>query len=93
MKYPLRALVLACLGALAIAATTPTESATPSAEVACNRWNECWRVHDRFSNYPPFVGIVFHDERWASDHTGVAWRWRPERSDRGYYMHGVWRTF
>jgi hypothetical protein len=93
LRYPLLAMTLVCLGALSVAATTAPSSGAASPEVACNRWNECWRVHERFENYPAFVGVVFHDDRWASHHTGLAWRWRPERRERGYYMNGIWRTF
>jgi hypothetical protein len=91
LRNPLHALAFAFTSAVAVAAATA--SATASADVACNRWNECWRVHARFSNYPRFAGVVFHDDGWASHHTGVAWRWRPARDDRGLYVHGVWQKF
>jgi hypothetical protein len=93
LSIPLHAVAFACLSALVVAAMTATGPSPGAGNVACNRWNECWRVHGRFAGYPRFVGVVFHDDRWASNHTGVAWRWRPDRDDRGYYLHGVWQAF
>jgi len=88
LRIDIRAFVLAAgLSALA------TGAMAAPADIACNRWNECWRTHDRYPNYPAAAKVVFHDEKWASHHTGPGWHWMPDRSDRGYYQHGVWERF
>jgi hypothetical protein len=66
-------------------------AATASADVACNRAGECWRVQDRF-DYPAGVGITFHTDDWARGHRH-GYHWRADRADRGYYRNGVWITF
>jgi hypothetical protein len=82
------ALVSAVLGS----ALTVTSTAA-RADVACNRWGECWRVHDRYSNYPPELGVIFHDDDWRAHHRH-GYHWRADRSDdHGYYSHGAWRPF
>ena len=63
-----------------------------SADVVCNRWNECWRVHDRL-DYPANVGVTFHDDTWADAHRAGHYRWRDDRTDRGYYRNGIWIAF
>ena len=80
-------LIAAAAGLLA-ATSTPA-----SADVACNRWGECWHVHDRYANYPANLGIVFHEDGWRGDH-GRRWRWRHDMADdHGYYRHGGWHRF
>jgi hypothetical protein len=81
-------------GALAAAVLGGTVVATTSAsaDVVCNRWGECWRVHDRL-DYPAGLGITFHDDAWYASHRTGHWRWREDRFDRGYYRNGVWIAF
>jgi hypothetical protein len=74
--------------ALAIGGLAATATAA-SAEIVCNQWNECWRVHSHFNDYPPGPGIVFHDDDWRGHHM----HWRHDRDDHGYYRNGVWITF
>jgi len=77
----------------AVAAGTLVAASAASADVVCNRWGECWRVHDRL-DYPNTLGMVFHDDAWADAHRhGHHWRWREDRFDRGYYRNGVWIAF
>jgi len=79
-------------GAVAAAIAGGTLIATTaSADVACNRWHECWRVHDRLT-YPGQVGVIWHDDTWAAAHQRD-WHWRADRNDRGYYRNGLWITF
>jgi hypothetical protein len=74
-------------GALALTSTSA------SADVACNRWGECWTVHDRYTNYPADLGIVFHDDAWRARHHRH-YHWRADRpDDHGYYSHGEWHPF
>lgn len=63
------------------------------ADVACNRWGECWRVHDHYTNYPAELGVIFHDDAWRLQHQH-GYHWRADRpDDHGYYRHGEWRPF
>jgi hypothetical protein len=74
-------------GALAMTSTTA------SADVACNRWGECWTVHDHYTNYPADLGVVFHDDAWRAAHHRH-FHWRADRpDDHGYYSHGAWHPF
>ena len=79
-------------GAFAAAlATGALVSSVASADVACNRWGECWHVNDRFA-YPAGVGITFHADDWGRYHHR-GYHWRHDRFDRGYYRNGVWIAF
>ena len=84
--------LLAIAGAISL---TPTiASAQPASEtyIACNQFDECWRVHDRYTNYPTGVGIIIHQDNWRwgrHDH----YRWRHDRDGRGYYRNGAWFNF
>jgi hypothetical protein len=76
-------------GAIAVAMVGSTMAATAaSADVACNRWHECWHVHDRLS-YPAGVGVIWHGDTWR----GRGYHWRGDRDDRGYYRRGLWIGF
>jgi hypothetical protein len=77
-------------GAVAFSATSA------SAYVACNRYGECWRVRERYTTYPNTLGMVFYDDAWWQQHRhNHHYHWRKDRDDddRGYYLHGHWRTF
>ena len=76
------------LAAGAMVAGLVLTATTASADVACNRWGECWHVHDRLA-YPGELGIVWHPDNWHAKHQ----HWRHDRSDRGYYRNGVWIAF
>ena len=81
--------LMAAVAAGALAATTTTASAY----VACNRWGECWRVKDRYTNYPANLGVIFHDDDWRRAHMRH-YRWRQDRDDdHGYYSRGRWHPF
>ena len=74
-------------GALALSA------APASAEVACNRYGECWHVSQRYTTYPSALGMIFHDDAWR-DANRRGYHWRKDRhDDRGYYSRGHWRHF
>jgi hypothetical protein len=75
-------------GALALSATSA------SADVACNRYGECWRVTQRYTTYPSNLGVTFHDDAWREQNRHGRYHWRKDRSDdQGYYSHGHWRRF
>ena len=59
-----------------------------NADVACNRFGECWHVHDRLA-YPAELGVTWHPDNWRSRH----YHWRHDRFDHGYYRNGVWIAF
>jgi len=75
------------VGALAVTTTSA------SADVACNHWGECWRVHDRTVAYPGEVGIVFHDDGWWDKHHRHHVHWRGDHDGRGYWRQGAWVAF
>ena len=77
----------AAVGSGALVTTT-----NASADVVCNRWGDCWRIHDRL-DYPAGLGITFHTDGWGAHHRYGHWRWREDRFDRGYYRNGVWIAF
>jgi hydroxyethylthiazole kinase-like sugar kinase family protein len=74
--------------ALALSATSA------SADVACNRYGECWRVAQRYTAYPSNLGVTFHDDAWRAQNRNGHYRWRKDRTDdQGYYSRGHWRRF
>jgi len=60
--------------------------------VACNQYNECWRVHHRYA-YPSDQAIIVHDGGWYDAHQQDV-RWLNDPSDdRGWYdRDGNWRA-
>lgn len=82
-------------GALGAAVTIGALAATTtsaSAYIACNRWNDCWRVPSRVA-YPAGVGVVWHPDAWAG-YRGAGFHWRATvPAGRGYYYHGRWRRW
>jgi hypothetical protein len=74
-------------GAIALSATTA------SADVACNRFGECWRVHDRTVVYPGHLGVVYHEDGWWDNGHPHHYRWRADHDGRGYWRHGAWIAF
>lgn len=80
----------AMLGAGAVIGMTTTASA----EVVCNRHNECWRVSKHYDSYPPALGVHFYDDKWYEHHRHEKrYTWREDRDDGGYYDNGNWVTF
>ena len=79
-------------GVLAATVAGGTLAATAaSADVACNRWGECWHVQDRYS-YPVGVGVRFHTDDWGNRYHRY-YHWRRDHDERGYYRNGLWITF
>lgn len=79
--------------AASAAAALALSSTTAFADIACNRWHECWHVRDHYTNYPAELGIVFYGDDWREAHLH-RYHWRHDRDDdRGYYRHGAWRPF
>jgi len=80
--------------AAAVAVGALVAVASPaSADVACNRYGECWHVRDHYDRYPRGLGVRFYGDDWASRHHRH-YHWRQDRDDdHGYYSHGAWRPF
>jgi hypothetical protein len=90
MKSITKGALIATVAAGALVAT----ASTAFADVACNRWGECWHVRDHYNNYPSELGISFHDEDWRRHNRWGHYRWRGDREDdRGYYREGRWTHF
>jgi len=86
--------LIAAVGAAALAATGA--GAATSTYVVCNRWDECWRVHERYTTYPADARIVWHDDAWYSAHQRDArWHWlKDPDDDHGWYdKDGAWHSF
>ncbi|HTK35492.1 MAG TPA: hypothetical protein VL358_09430 [Caulobacteraceae bacterium] len=80
--------------ATVVAAGTLAVSTPASADVACNRWGDCWHVTTHYKNYPRAAGVVFHNDAWRRAHEKVArYQWREDHAGRGYWRNGVWITF
>ena len=83
----------AVIASMAASVVVATASAA-SADVACNRFGECWHVQSRYTNYPPALRVIFHDDAWRAAHSTNRWHWRDDRpDDHGYYYHNVWLPF
>ena len=86
--------VLAILGGSLTLPTTASADTVTKTYVACNQYNECWRVHERYA-YPSEQRIVIHDNDWYSAHQSdehVRWLSDPS-DDRGYYVEdGSWHS-
>lgn len=79
--------------AAAAAVATLAGATAASADVACNRYGECWRVRERYTTYPTNLGVRFYDDAWAAAHRrGYHWR-RDRDDDHGYWYHNRWRAF
>jgi hypothetical protein len=93
-------LALAPLAAMtaagALVATTASADSVTRTYVVCNRYDECWRVHQRYTTYPADQQIVIHDSDWYDSHVrDTHWHWLNDPSDdRGWYdKDGDWHPF
>jgi hypothetical protein len=96
MKTAKPMLIKSALAAVVAVGALTATTARADSYVVCNSWNECWRVHDRYTDYPPDVGIVYHDEAWRAAHEhDTHWRWLADPSDdHGWYdRDGNWHPF
>ena len=66
-----------------------------SADIACNSAGECWTTSQRYTQYPPNLGIQFYGNDWRKSHEhDTHYRWmRDHDPDRGYYSEGEWHDF
>src|SRR5690348_9230575 len=77
---------LAIAGASLMAPTISSAQTVERTYVACNQYNECWRVH-RLYAYGADAPIIYHNSDWYdAHHNDVHVRWVPDPADdRGYY--------
>ena len=74
--------------------STPAAADTASQTyVACNQYDECWRVHHRYA-YPADQEITIHDSDWYDAHQQDAnWLLSDPADDRGWYdRDAYWRA-
>ena len=78
--------LLAIAGATLMAPTISSAQTVERTYVACNQYNECWRVH-RVYAYGADVPITYYNSDWYDAHRNDAHiRWVPDPTDeRGYY--------
>ena len=85
---------LAVIGGGSLVAPIASADTVTTTYVACNQYNECWRVHHRYA-YPSDEHIVIHDGRWyETNQADARWHWLNDPSDdRGWYdRDGNWRS-
>jgi len=85
---------LAVISGSAIVAAPAVADPASTTYVACNQYNECWRVHHRYA-YPASQVITVHDGDWyEAHHQDAQWRWENDPADdRGWYdRDGSWRS-
>jgi len=85
-------------GALGFALAGGTFLATTlgaSADIVCNRYDECWHVSQRYTTYPSTLGVVFYTDDWRAAHLKDArYHWLADQNDdHGYYVNGEWHRF
>ena len=77
---------LAIAGATLMAPTISSAQTVDRTYVACNQYNECWRVHQIYA-YGPDAPITYYNSDWYAAHQHdehVRWLSDPA-DDRGYY--------
>ena len=96
MRKSKTGLVMGTMIAAITAGTLAASSASAATYVVCNRYDECWKVHERYTTYPADLHVVWHDDAWYAAHEHDAhWRWLADPSDdHGFYdKDGVWHPF
>jgi hypothetical protein len=83
MRSPTKVIVIALMGAAALAVS----SATASAAVACSG-NVCWHVTEKYE-YPPSSHVTIHEDTWKAG-PEITFR---EHKGRGYWAGDVWTEF
>ena len=96
MKTAKPMLLKSALAAAVALGTLAASTARADNYVACNGWGECWTVHDRYTDYPPDVRVVIHDDAWRAAHEhDEHFRWLNDQADdHGWYdRDGNWHPF
>jgi hypothetical protein len=96
MRVSKTAIAAGAMIAAMAAGTLAATSAAAETYVVCNRYDECWKVHEKYTNYPADERIVWHDEAWRAAHEHDArthWLSDPA-DDHGFYdKDGAWHSF
>lgn len=83
---------LAIASAASLAPTISSAETVERTYVACNQYNECWRVHQLYA-YGESTPITYYNSDWYTTHQNdvhVHWLADPV-DDRGYYdREGHW---
>jgi hypothetical protein len=85
----------ALVAAVALGAFAAMPARAADSYVVCNQWNECWRVHERYTDYPKDAQVTYHDEAWRSAHEhDTHWKWLSDPADdHGWYdRDGAWHA-
>lgn len=89
-------LVNGVLVAVIAAGTLAATSAAARSYVVCNAYNECWKVHEKYTTYPSDLHIVFHNDTWWTSHQhDTQWKFEADPTDdHGWYdKDGTWHAF
>jgi hypothetical protein len=82
----MRGLITASLSAISALALT---ASVASAEIACNREGDCWRVRET-NHFRPEHGVTVHPDNWRwAENESHRYRMR-EHEGRGYWRNGAW---
>ncbi len=86
----------AAVAAFAIGSAAATSaSADSTTYVVCNRYNTCWKVQERYKDYPADLGVVYRDQDWWVAHEHDS-HWHMEdtvRTEHGWYdQSGNWHS-
>jgi hypothetical protein len=85
--------LLAIAGATSMIPTISSAETVVRSYVACNQYNECWRVNKMYA-YGADAPVTYYKSDWYEAHrndANVHWVADPA-DDRGYYVHGVWHA-
>lgn len=83
---------LAIMSGGALVATPAVADPSSTTYVACNQYNECWRVHQRYA-YPADQVITIHEGGWYEAHRQDARLLSDPADDHGWYdRDGNWRA-
>jgi hypothetical protein len=84
------------MGAVVAAGAIAATSSAALADVACNKWGECWHVGERYTTYPGDIGVQFYSDTdwpaWKAHHHVKHW-YEDRADDHGYWSHGKWVAF
>ena len=84
------------LVAVIAAGTMAATGAAAKSYVVCNAYDECWRVHERYTTYPSDLHVTFHDDAWWAAHEhDTHWHFQADPTDdHGWYdKDGTWHAF
>jgi len=96
MTFVKSALVAGAALAALTAGTLAASAASAATTVVCNSYNECWKVHQKYTDYPSDQRVVYRNDAWWMSHQKDShWRFLADpASDHGWYdKDGDWHPF